>query len=263
MWEVIELVYTSRYANPELKSENYTAIRISIGAPRWKIGYTLAGAIKDLMPIGLRHIENPEEFCCLYYERLDSIGVDNIRNQIQYYESLGKPVVLLCFEDIRKGGNNWCHRSAFAKWWQKRTGEIIPELKDDSAFKVEGAFVVLPEVPSKENTAISDSEDKVLINVVYSTWEDDGGDMFYTIDKDNNKHCRIADTKALDLISRGKAELSVDYDSIPKIRFLLTKDSRNRVFKNRKGKETEITFEEARRLLLDGKAGIEDIELEK
>ena len=146
----VVMVYTSRFQNPELKSEKYTAVRISLGAPRWKVGYKIVGAIKDLMPTGLRHIENPEEFCNLYYERLDSIGVDNIRNQIQYYEQIGKPVVLLCFEDIRKGGNNWCHRSAFAKWWQKRTREIISELKDDSTFKIEGEQVVLPEVPLKE-----------------------------------------------------------------------------------------------------------------
>ena len=90
------------------------------------------------MPIGLRTIENVDEFCRLYYERLDAIGVDRIREQLNYYESFGKPVVLLCFEDIRKGGDNWCHRSVFAKWWKERTGEVISELKDGSVFNKEG-----------------------------------------------------------------------------------------------------------------------------
>ena len=99
MWEEVArgvrvLVYTSRYSNPELKSGNYTAVRISVGAPRWKVGYDISGVIKDLMPIGLRTIENVDEFCRLYYERLDAIGVDRIREQLNYYESFGKPVVL-------------------------------------------------------------------------------------------------------------------------------------------------------------------------
>ena len=143
------MIYVSRYSNPELKTGDYTLVRISLGAPRWRTGYTLTGAIKELMPTGLRQIENLEEFCKLYYERLDSFGVDKLRERIQYYESLGKPVVLLCFEDIRKGGSNWCHRSVFAKWWQARTGETIPELKDDSAFRPEGKAIVIPEVPER------------------------------------------------------------------------------------------------------------------
>ena len=33
------MVYTSRYSNPELKTGKYTAVRISLGTPKWPIGY--------------------------------------------------------------------------------------------------------------------------------------------------------------------------------------------------------------------------------
>lgn len=189
------MIYTSRYSNPELKSGEYTPVRISLGAPRWRIGYTIAGAIKELMPSGLRNISDVNEFCRLYYQKLDSVGVDLIGEQLKYYESFGKPVVLLCFEDIRKGGDNWCHRIAFAKWWKSRAGTLIPELKDDSDFITEGLPVVLPDV------------------------------------------------------------------EIPKIRIVLTKDSVSRIYKDQDGRETEISFEDARKLLIANKAKIKDIEI--
>ena len=44
------MIYTSRFSNPELKTGKYTAIRISVGSPRWNIGYQIAGAISELMP---------------------------------------------------------------------------------------------------------------------------------------------------------------------------------------------------------------------
>ena len=47
------MVYTSRYSNPELKTGKYTAVRISLGTPKWPIGYNLDAEMKDLMPFGL------------------------------------------------------------------------------------------------------------------------------------------------------------------------------------------------------------------
>ena len=97
------MIFTSRYSNPELRSGKYTAVRISLGTPKWKLGYNLDAEMPDLMPI---------------------------LSQLQRFESLGKDVVLLCYEDIRKGPDDWCHRRTFADWWQQRTGEVIPELYD-------------------------------------------------------------------------------------------------------------------------------------
>ena len=41
----------------------------------------------------------------------------------------GKTLVLLCYEDLRKP-DQWCHRTLFAEWWQKMTGEVINELEE-------------------------------------------------------------------------------------------------------------------------------------
>ena len=125
------MVYTSRYSNPELKTGKYTAVRISLGTPKWPIGYNLDAEMKDLMPFGLLgKFERYEDFERAYFERLDQKGVQRILSQLQRFERLGKDVVLLCYEDIRKGPDDWCHRRTIADWWLKNTGEAIPELFD-------------------------------------------------------------------------------------------------------------------------------------
>lgn len=125
------MVYTSRYSNPELKTGKYTAVRISLGTPKWPIGYNLDAEMKDLMPFGLLgKFERYEDFERAYFERLDQKGVQRIFSQLQRFERLGKDVVLLCYEDIRKGPDDWCHRRTFADWWLKNTGEALPELFD-------------------------------------------------------------------------------------------------------------------------------------
>lgn len=134
------MIYTSRYVNRELQNGLYTAVRISIGTPRWNLGYELAGAIKDLMPWGLKDIQNIDVFRSRYYERLNRCGVSRIRNQLQYFEQFGKDVVLLCYEDVRKGPHNWCHRTVFADWWLQEIGEKISELKDGSKFTPEPGY---------------------------------------------------------------------------------------------------------------------------
>ena len=125
------MIFTSRYSNPELRSGKYTAVRISLGTPKWKIGYNLDAEMPDLMPFGLLNkFDRYEDFERAYFARLDQKGVRRILSQLQRLESLGKDVVLLCYEDIRKGPDDWCHRRTFAKWWQQNTGEVIPELYD-------------------------------------------------------------------------------------------------------------------------------------
>jgi len=76
------MIYASRFANPALKSEAYTAVRISVGTPRWKLGYQIAVAIPALTPKGLRHIKDVDTFRPLYYARLDSFGVVKIRREL-------------------------------------------------------------------------------------------------------------------------------------------------------------------------------------
>ena len=130
------MIYTSRFSNPELKTGKYTAVRISVGSPRWKVAYDISGAISELMPKGIfGKYETKAAFEVEYRKRLECIGTAYIRKLLAGYETLGKDVVLLCYEDVRKGESDWCHRTIFADWWREKTGEVIPELFDPSPVK--------------------------------------------------------------------------------------------------------------------------------
>ena len=133
------MIYTSRFSNPELRSGNYTAVRISLGSPRWNVGYSIDGAIDELMPRGLfgKYDDDKSAFEKEYRKILDRYGVSLISQKLKGFEKFGKDVVLLCYEDVRKGENDWCHRTMFAKWWNDRTGEVIKELKDPTIPKVD------------------------------------------------------------------------------------------------------------------------------
>lgn len=259
------MIYTSRYANPELKSGDYTPVRISLGAPRWKIAYVIAGAIRDLMPVGLIKIESPDEFRSLYYKRLDEIGVERIRLQIEQFERLGKPVVLLCFEDVRNP-DFWCHRRVFADWWLEKTGELIEELPDSSPVKSSSASKVSKAKADepKKKTAIAVTDEKALIRVVYSINPGGiDGDMYYAVDRVTGKQTRLSDKDARSLISEGKADVLPDYDSISKIEFVLSDGVNNRAYRvDSRGRRIEITFKEALQLVLDGKANLNNIIIE-
>lgn len=111
------------------------ALKISLGQPKWDVGYTIHGEVRSLLPFGLlKKHEKYEPFKAEYFMRLDRVGVDRIRAEIRRHAIGNKPIVLLCFEDIRKGPDNWCHRTAFAEWWRLNTGEEITELPDPSKF---------------------------------------------------------------------------------------------------------------------------------
>lgn len=132
------MIFTSRFFNPELTAHHdlYSVVRISVGFPRF-LPYKLAGSIKELAPKGLLGMSDKFLFRQLYFDKLDFLGVDHISYLLQNFEKLGKHVVLCCFEDIRKGGDNWCHRTMFADWWFQNTNQFIDELDDPSVVKLE------------------------------------------------------------------------------------------------------------------------------
>lgn len=133
-------LFTARYANRNLNDKDYTKVKISLGTPKWKLGYTLDGEMKDLMPFGLfREYDEYETFKPAYFKRLDSIGVDRIQRQLNHFLGFGKDVVLLCFEDIRKE-SDWCHRTAFAEWYRLRTGNEISELQESPIYEPSKKF---------------------------------------------------------------------------------------------------------------------------
>lgn len=113
-------------------------MRISVGSPRWNVGYPISGAISELMPKGIfgKFDNDKAAFEIEYRKRLECFGTQRIRSLLSEFEAQGKDVVLLCYEDIRKGEADWCHRTMFAKWWFEKTGEPIPELPDPTAPKI-------------------------------------------------------------------------------------------------------------------------------
>lgn len=111
------------------------AVRISVGKPKWNLGYDIYDEIRELEPFGLMNEHDHENFKRLYFKRLDNFGVDRIKSKIdairKIADGMEKDVVLLCYEDVRKE-NVWCHRLVFAEWWEEKTGEKIYELADYS-----------------------------------------------------------------------------------------------------------------------------------
>lgn len=83
-----------------------------------------------------------EQFTHAYLAGLDEIGVDQIRRQADGIRAqadtltrmLGRkvdetsPIVLLCYERLSSGPDVYCHRTLFARWWEAKTGETVPEL---------------------------------------------------------------------------------------------------------------------------------------
>lgn len=129
-------IYTSRYSNKELRSGMYTPVGITVGSPRFRLGYTLMGNIKELAPYGsLFKVNDRKEFTEKYFAKMDKVGVDKVRAIFDMYKRYGKDIVLLCYEDVREPGE-WCHRLVFAEWWKARTGEEIVELRDPTPCKI-------------------------------------------------------------------------------------------------------------------------------
>lgn len=129
------MIYTSRFSNPELKSDKYTVVGIVRGLPKFKLGYELAGNVIEIAPpYNLFNVYDREAFTDPYKKHLDKIGLEKISARLQKYIALGKDVALCCYEDVRKP-NEWCHRLVFAEWWLEKTGCQINELRDDSPIR--------------------------------------------------------------------------------------------------------------------------------
>jgi uncharacterized protein DUF488 len=123
---VVEL-YTSRWQNGGLTRLSVVSVGISRGVPKFPVRYRYR-QLPDLYPDGwMFGIEDDARFNEAYREKLDRIGVDRIAAQLERIsrEEGSRPLALLCYEvDPAQ-----CHRSAFAEWWEARTGQAVPELQ--------------------------------------------------------------------------------------------------------------------------------------
>lgn len=70
---------TSRYAARELVvASGLAAVGITVGEPRFPLGYELADNVRMLAPFGLLSVTNEDDFTRRYRERLDMYGVEKI-----------------------------------------------------------------------------------------------------------------------------------------------------------------------------------------
>jgi hypothetical protein len=125
-------LFTSYYYHPALRSGDYYTVRISQGTPRF-LKYTLDNSFPEIMPSwSMIKMTDFEEYQRQYLNLLERIGIDIISCRIEFLQQVaaGKPLVLLCYEDLRKP-ELWCHRTIFAEWWRQQTGVIILELAQE------------------------------------------------------------------------------------------------------------------------------------
>ena len=124
-------IFTSRYSNPELKNEGYYTVGISLGYPRWKLGYKVDTRVKDFAPPKSMWDGTEEEFEAKYTAMLDGMGKDTVAEIINWLDSSSdkKDIVLLCFEDIRIE-DQYCHRTVLGEWLRKNLGIEVEELRD-------------------------------------------------------------------------------------------------------------------------------------
>lgn len=126
-------IWASRYSNKELSDDKYYCVGISLGKPRFKLGYRIENQCYSLAPKGYMLRMDLESFKSAYFKKLEDIGTERIIGMVRLFENTatqkGRELVLLCFEDVRIP-SDWCHRTVFAEWWEKQTGECIKELND-------------------------------------------------------------------------------------------------------------------------------------
>ena len=120
-------LFTNRYK--DFRREQGIPVRITYGAPRYRLQYPLNFQAKLLTPGSWFLKGTDEEFTRRYYDMLDHNGLDAITEEFnRIIEKTGESnLVLLCFDDVRKG---LCHRTLFAKWFEARTGQKVRELQE-------------------------------------------------------------------------------------------------------------------------------------
>jgi hypothetical protein len=126
-------IWVSRYSNKELQNnkDRYYPVGISIGQPKFPLGYEIRNQCYSLAPKGYMLNMDIDHFKPAYYDKLEGIGTEKIISMVQRFDqaaqSEGKQLVLLCYEDVRIP-EDWCHRTVFAEWWAENVGELIEEL---------------------------------------------------------------------------------------------------------------------------------------
>jgi hypothetical protein len=132
-------IYTSYWKNPALgfpPHDGAQKVGISRGGPRRKVPYKYRmlreepfAPSKSLLDWwrrpGVRTSEEEEAYEREYLPQLEAAGVERINAQLgKKVADASDTVILLCHEEP----SDFCHRRLFARWWEEKTGQEIPEL---------------------------------------------------------------------------------------------------------------------------------------
>ena len=116
-------VYTSYFARQKKMELPDTAyISIAVGNPKYPVPYELKNA-NTLKPYGVFGKYEGDEYEIAYRKKLDRTGTAKIRSEVVRLAEGHENVMLMCHEK----DPSICHRRIFAKWWEEKTGQEIPE----------------------------------------------------------------------------------------------------------------------------------------
>ena len=108
------------------RPEMGVAVRITLGKPpRW-FAYPHEEIRLLAPPPRVFRLKDDKAFEEAYGQHLEAVGVERLMKQFQDLSEKhdGRRLALLCFEASVED----CHRGQFAKFWESRTGEAVPEL---------------------------------------------------------------------------------------------------------------------------------------
>ena len=124
-------VYTSRFQEKKLLMDGrLSPVRVTIGPPRFALGYDLDGVMPGLAPTNATfRLKGKPEFRDAYVAQLDELGPLWVLKALadRRAASGGRDIVLLCFEDVLLR-QDVCHRRILADWLAANTGLIVSEL---------------------------------------------------------------------------------------------------------------------------------------
>ncbi|NUK14072.1 hypothetical protein [Streptomyces lunaelactis] len=120
-------LFTNRYQ--AFRPPQGVPVRITLGAPRFKLAYPLAHVVRELAPRREYFSKPLPEFTAAYRADLDRLGAAPIAERLREIADAEEDhrLVLLCFEDLTDPVQ-WCHRGIFATWWKDVTGDAVREL---------------------------------------------------------------------------------------------------------------------------------------
>ncbi|GAA1919607.1 DUF488 family protein [Streptantibioticus ferralitis] len=120
-------LFTNRYQ--EFVPAQGVPVRITLGAPRFRLPYQLTYSVRELAPRREYFTKSLAEFTTAYRADLDRLGAARIASLLKEIarKEGDHRLVLLCFEDL-SDAKLWCHRRIFAAWWKDVTGDAVREL---------------------------------------------------------------------------------------------------------------------------------------